>query len=147
VENARPRNQCNIYNTMLKRTNFQSRKPTPARYDERSPLHAIDPARSLFASSLPYRAFADRRIFDLGPHRMQIVRRGDHRKQQNQRASQSKQTLQSAYPTRRSRPLVAAPQPVSRHRQEHPRQIEQQFHISQRLKITISKARIPTQPK
>src|SRR6202043_2137612 len=97
-------------------------------------LHAIYPTWGLFASSLPYCAFADRRIFDLGPHRMQIVRRGDHRKQQNQGASQSKQTLQSAYPTRRASPRVPAPQPVSRYRQQYPRQIEQQFHVSQKQK-------------
>jgi hypothetical protein len=131
MENARPRQRRHTCNRNFKQPNFRSGQPPRTRHRGRWPLQPVDPARTLIAPCLAHGALTDGRVFHLGPHRVQIVRGRDHRKQQNQHTSQGQQTLHRTHPARQSCSRAPPPQPVSRQRQQHPRQIEQQFHTSQ----------------
>ena len=145
---ARPSQRSQTCNRNFQPPRFRSSQPYRARHHRRWPLQPVYPGRILIASRLPHRALAAGRFFHLSPHGVQIVRRRDHRKQQNQHTSQRQQTLQRRYPARHPRSRIPPPQPVSRHRQQHPCEIEQQFHTYQSEPARARSARTrPTKPK
>jgi len=130
LEDARPRQRRYTRNRNFKPPNFRSNQTHCTRHGRRRPLQSVDPGGILIASCLAYGALAVGRVFHLGAHRVQIVRSRDYRKQQNQHASEGQQTLQRTDPAREPRSCAPPPQPAGRQRQQHPRKIEQQFHLS-----------------
>jgi len=131
MKNAGHRQRRHRCNGNFKQPDFRGSQRHHTRHRGRRPLQPVSPRRIRIASGLAHGALADGGVFHLGPHRMQIVRSRDHRKQQNQHASQGQQTLQRTHRSRQPHSRVAPPQPVSRQRQQHPREIEQQFHAVQ----------------
>ena len=129
MKHARSRQWRNPNNRNFKPSSFRSNQPRRTRHRSRRPLPPADPCRALIISRLARRALVDGGIFHLGPHRVQIVRGRDHRKQQNQRTPQRQQYLERIEPASRSRSRAPVPQPISRQPQQHPRQIEKQFHM------------------
>jgi hypothetical protein len=94
-------------------------------YQRGRSLKARIPKRSFVGSGLPQVALARRRLFHLGSHGTEIVRRRDDREENDEQASQGQQALQR---TEFARANSAAPQPEGWKRQQQPRQIQKQFH-------------------
>jgi hypothetical protein len=138
MDQRRPRQNRRTNNPNFQQLNFRSNQPHRIRHRRRSSLHPVDPGRTLIAARLAHRPLARGRFFHLGPHCVQIVRSRDHRKQQNQHAPQRQQTLKRSYPACQPRFRIPPPQPVSRQRQQHPRQIEQQFHLGAWFPVSFS---------
>lgn len=116
------------WNANFKAANFRSSHPRRIRDQSRRTLQPADPRGTLIGPGLALSPFVYRRVFHLCPHRVQIVRSGDHWKQQDQNASQGQQTFQRTNPARQSRCVASPPQPVSRQCQQQPREIKQKFH-------------------